>query len=50
MTGNGKEATRKGKRVTGTDQGRRSTEEDYIGDIMGVSVVRVLERTLGSGK
>lgn len=36
------EETGKGRRVTGTDQGQRNTEE-YIYDIMGVSGVRVFE-------
>jgi len=42
--------TRKGRRVTGTDQSRRNTEGEYVGDIAGVSVVRVFEGALRSGK
>ncbi len=42
--------TRKGKSVTGTDQGQRNTKGEYVGDIAGVSVVRVFERALWSGK
>jgi len=45
----GREA-RKGKSVSGTDHGRRSTVGDYVGDIGGVSVVRVIEGALWSGK
>ena len=47
MTGNGKGERPGGMSVTGTNQGRRSTEGEFVGDITGVWVVRVFVGAFG---